>query len=222
MTYYLPNAARAWIEVIDSSGRRIRCLEAPGDAGLHRTAWDLRESAPVEWLAAREWNRGGEGPTVVPGHYTVRLHAAGGIADQPLEIRPDPRASWTQAQYVARYTFVKSLDDELSAIDVALNRLDGLLSGPSTPALRASAQDDKRTLTSGVINSEDDQLTPDRLRERLTILQGAIALSQGPPLPPHYREAAAIHAQFENSMASYRALLAAHNLPPDAKTGGCR
>jgi photosystem II stability/assembly factor-like uncharacterized protein len=222
MTYYLPNATRAWFEVIDSSGRRTRCLEAPGDAGLHRTAWDLRESPPVEWLKAREWNRGGDGPTVVPGHYTVRLHAAGGIADQPLEILPDPRATWTQAQYVERYTFVKSLDDELSAIDVALNRLDGLLSGPSTPALRASAQDDKGTLTSGVINSEDDQLTPDRLRERLTILQGAIALSQGPPLPPHYREAAAIRAQFENSMASYRALLAAHNLPPDAKTEGCR
>ena len=76
--------------------------------------------------------------------------------------------------------------------------------------------------TSGVVNSEDDQLMPDRLRERLTILQGAIALSQGPPLPPHYREAAAIHAQFESAMSAYRAFLSAHHLPPDADTGECR
>ena len=58
------------------------------------------------------------------------------------------------------------------------------------------------------MNSEDDLLSPDRLRERLTILQGVVALSQGPPLPPHEREAAAIHAQFETAMSSYRAFLA--------------
>ena len=118
---------------------------------------------------------------------------------------------------------MKSLDDELSAIDVALNQL--------ALRLRASrvAQDDKiaaakvqAMFTSGVVNSEDDQLMPDRLRERLTILQGVIALSQGPPLPPHYREAAAIRAQFETAMGAYRAFLAAHHLPPDAKTGECR
>jgi len=80
----------------------------------------------------------------------------------------------------------------------------------------------RRLFTSGVVNSEDDQLMPDRLRERLTILQGAIALSQGPPLPPHYREAAAIHAQFETAMAAYRTFLAAHHLSPEGPTEECR
>ncbi len=75
--------------------------------------------------------------------------------------------------------------------------------------------------TSGVVNSEDDLLMPDRLRERLTILQGAVALSQGPPLRPHEREAAAIHAQFEHAMAAYRAFLASHHLPPDNKQEAC-
>jgi hypothetical protein len=72
------------------------------------------------------------------------------------------------------------------------------------------------------MNSEDDLLVPDRLRERLTILQGVVALSQGPPLPPHEREAAAIHAQFDGAMAAYRAFLAAHNLPPDRKQEVCK
>ena len=208
LTYYLPAPARAWIEVLDATGRRVRCLNVPGDGGVERAAWDLTETPPVPWLAARDWNRGGSGPTVVPGRYTMRLHAGARVAQQALEVKPDPRAAWTQAQYVARYEFVKSLDDELSVIDVALNRIDDA-------RLR-------RLFTSGVVNSEDDQLMPDRLRERLTILQGAIALSQGPPLPPHYREAAAIHAQFETAMAAYRTFLAAHHLSPEGPTEECR
>jgi hypothetical protein len=164
-------------------------------------------------LHARQWNRGGDGPTVVPGRYTVLLRAGATKIEEPLKLRPDPRAAWTQAQYVARYQFVKALDDELSAIDVALNRMDGL------PYRDKSVYS---MFTSGVVNSEDDLLMPDRLRERLTILQGAVALSQGPPLPPHVREAAAIHAQFENAMTAYRAFLAAHHLPSDQPQEVCQ
>ncbi len=232
VTYYLPSPAPATIEVLDSSGRRVRCLDAPGDAGVHRVSWDLTETAPVAWLRARDWNQGSSGPTVLPGHYTVVLHTlrqaqgdsrpvrGATVVKQPLDVRADPRAAWTQAQYLARYQFIKALDDELSEIDVALNRLDRL-------ALRA--QDDtgrdaarvRSMFTSGVVNSEDDLLMPDGLRERLTILAGVVALSQGPPLPPHQREATAIHAQFENAMAAYRVFLAAHNLPPDSKQEAC-
>ncbi len=211
VTYYLPSGARTWLEVFDANGRRIRCLESPGDAGVQRVAWDLTETPAVPWLRARDWNRGAAGPTVVPGRYTIRLHAGAAGVDQSLEVRPDPRAAWTQAQYVARYEFLKSLDDELSAIDVALNRLDKMRDAARVYAM----------LTSGAVNSEDDLLEPDSLRERLTILQGVLALSQGPPLSPHEREAAAIHAQFETAMAAYRAFLAAHNLPPDRKQEVC-
>ena len=216
ITYYLPSPARAWIDVLDANGRRVRCLDVPGDVGVHRTAWDLTETEPVPWARSRDWNSGGDGPSVVPGRYTVVLHAAASTVRMPLQVSPDPRAAWTQAQYVARHEFVKSLDDELSSIDTALNRLDSLSGVPSFERLRMT-----RVLTSGVVNSEDDQLKPDRLRERLTILQGVVALSQGPPLAPHQREAAAIHTQFESAMASYRAFLDAHNLPPDPKQEVC-
>jgi hypothetical protein len=212
VTYYLPATATARIEVFDANGRRVRCFEGSGDAGVQRTSWDLTETAPVPWQRARAWNRGGDGPTVVPGRYTVALQVGATRVEEPLEVRPDPRAGWTQAQYLARYQFVKALDDELSAIDTALNRMDGL---PYRDAALYSM------FTSGVVNSEDDQLMPDRLRERLTILQGVVALSQGPPLPPHEREAAAIHAQFETAMTAYRAFLAAHDLPPDKPLEVC-
>ena len=122
ITYYLPSATNASAEIFDAQGRRVRCFDLAGGAGVQRSVWDLTETPPVEWRHAREWNRGGAGATVVPGHYIVRLHAGETNLEQPLEVRPDPRAAWTQAQYVERYDFVTGLNDELSAIDTRSER----------------------------------------------------------------------------------------------------
>ncbi len=217
-SYYLPTAARSWVGIAGANGRTVRCFIVPGDAGVERTAWDLTEEPPVPWLRARDWNRGGAGPTVVPGTYSIALHAGSRVFERALEVKADPRAVWTQEQYVARHAFVAQLDDMLSRIDVALNRLDAL-----PPAMRrqTDASSVYAALTSGVVNSEDDQLVPDRLRERLTILLGTIALSQGPPLPPHERELAAIRVQFDAATRLYDAFLTAHHLPPDRLPSTC-
>ncbi len=213
LTYYLPAQSASWIEVLDADGRRVACLAAPGDPGVQRTAWDLSETGPVPWLRAREWNQGSDGPTVVPGRYSVTLHAGSRAVTQPLDVQPDPRAHWTQADYLARYRFVRELDDELSAIDVALNRLDSLRKARSILVFPNALY---ALFTSGIVNSEDDLLVPDRLRERLTTLQGVVDLSQGPPTPAQEREASAIRAQYENAMTSYQKFLTANNLAPPA------
>jgi hypothetical protein len=126
--------------------------------------------------------------------------------DELVAVQPDPRAHWSQEQYVARYRFLRELNDELSSIDTALNHLDALRSHVSN-ALRKQIDGVYGQLTSGVVNSEDDLLMPDRVRERITILQGDVALSQGPPLPPHLREAAAIRVDYGRAMAAYNQLL---------------
>jgi photosystem II stability/assembly factor-like uncharacterized protein len=209
LTYYLPaKTADTWIEILDAQGRRVRRFDAPGDAGLNRTSWDLLEEAPVAWNAARDWNKTWTAPMVVPGSFTVRLHAGTQTAGRRLAVAADPRAHWTQADYVARHDFLSSLDDELSQVDVALNRLDAMR--PAASAARRKAIDAIHSrLTSGIVNSEDDQWRPDQLRERLTILLGVVALSQAPPLPPHLREAADIRTEFETVMTAYHSFLKA-------------
>jgi photosystem II stability/assembly factor-like uncharacterized protein len=212
VSYYLPHAVRDGVilEVRDASGESVRTLHESGSAGLHRIAWDLGSEPPVPWRRAREWNRGpGSGPTVVPGTYSITLAtltSPKGTISEHLSVQPDPRAHWTQAEYVARYQFLRELNDELSDVDSALNRLDTLRARGS-PTLRSQVDGVYALLTSGVVNSEDDMLAPDRVRERLTILQGDVALSQGPPLAPHLREAAAIRLQFQRAMAAYNQLL---------------
>ena len=210
ISYFLPRRTRpVSLEVLDDRGRPVRMLHGPGAPGVNRVWWDLGSEPPVPWRRARAWNRGsGAGPTVVPGTYTVRAQANASVLSQAVVVRPDPRASWSQADYAARYQLLRELDDELSTIDAALNHLD---------ALRAGAPHSKRQMlervysqfTSGVVNSEDALLMPDKLRERLTILQGTMALSQGPPLPPHLREAAAIRLDYQHAMAAYGQFLTA-------------
>jgi photosystem II stability/assembly factor-like uncharacterized protein len=222
ITYDLPTAAsHAWLEVRDEDGTTVRCLDAPGEAGIDRTSWDLTVTPPVEWESARAWNRGGSGATVPPGAYHVVLHAGSQTAVARLEIKPDPRAHWTQTDYEARYAFENQLNGELSAIDTALNRLDALRDARDRESVARDLAKVYSEFTSGVVNSEDDLLAPDRLRERLTTLQGVIALSQGPPTPAQEREASAIRAWFERAMAAYKHFLVVHHLPSDSPQRSC-
>ena len=64
----------------------------PKTTGLNRFTWDLTLAPPVD--PARQGGgggRGGNGPVVVPGNYTLRLAAGGKTTTQPLVIRADPR-----------------------------------------------------------------------------------------------------------------------------------
>lgn len=69
---------KVWLFIEDSAGRVVRRLSGPTGKGLHRLAWDLREpsTGPVSLTQAPRapWSRGGGGPLVIPGTYTVRLH----------------------------------------------------------------------------------------------------------------------------------------------------
>ncbi len=105
LTYYLarrrPGDAKVVLTVDDADGKMVRQIDGASKAGLHRTAWDLRETPPPapqgqgqragEAAAARvqrrlskaknsrrrraavEADEEGKGPLVKPGTYTVTL-----------------------------------------------------------------------------------------------------------------------------------------------------
>jgi hypothetical protein len=157
----------------------------------------------------------------------VRLYAGGAKLERSVEVKADPRAPWTQADYVERRDFLRELYGWLSHIDVALNDLDAArarlaarvsalrAAGKTTSALRddaallRQARAVSAELSSNPRNSEDDQWRPDRVRERLlSLIDVYSALSLGPPLAPHRQEAAGIEQQYERAMADYQAFLA--------------
>lgn len=206
-------AGPARIAVTDADGAPVRTLHVRLRPGIDRFTWDLAAQPPVPWKRTGSWNQGpSDGPPVVPGTYTIAVQTGATSVQAAVNVLPDPRAPWSAADYAQRYAFLRQLDDELSEIDVALNRLDADRAHASPTQMHA-IDAAYAVLTSGVVNSEDDQWMPDRLRERVTILQGDVALSQGPPLPPHEREAAAIHMEFVRAMSQYHQTREAYHLP---------
>lgn len=66
----------AMLTITDADGRVVRRLTGPARAGMHRVQWDLRFSgqSPVAAAAGNGGGRrGGRGPMVTPGSYTVAL-----------------------------------------------------------------------------------------------------------------------------------------------------
>jgi len=210
ISYFLPHAphVRPVAEIIDGGGHVVRRMRGTKSGGINRIAWNLTEDAPLPWFAAREWNRGPtSGPEVVPGRFTIAL-LAGAAPPQRTELTvlPDPRSHWTLAQMTDRRNFPRTLHAELSSIDRTLNALDALgrqLAAHPDPALDARRRRAGARFTSSPLNSEDQLLFADRLRERLQNLLGDVSLSQSPPTPAHRTEAAQIRALFIAARAAY-------------------
>ena len=226
--FYLPHPSKKapTITIADASGRSVARVQGSNSAGINRVAWDLTETAPESWRIARAWNQGPSGQTVIPGTYRATLEVDGRVITRTFKVKPDPRARWTQADYVERHAFLSSLLGEVDRIDKALNHLDALrgtlarkietLKSAHAPAAQIqSAQDLARRaqvvyaeITSSPRNSEDNMWRADKVRERLLILLDAYDLqSQGPPSAAHKRETSEIRPLLDAAMLDYRILI---------------
>ncbi len=92
------------LTVSDLEGNVVRRLEAPGQAGFHRVAWDLR-FPPPDPVSLEEpgpqppWAGPAQGPLAAPGRYRVRLErvveGAATPLGEPQEVDLVPLENWT-------------------------------------------------------------------------------------------------------------------------------
>ncbi|MBW7932169.1 MAG: hypothetical protein H3C62_00880 [Gemmatimonadaceae bacterium] len=112
--YYLPTSytGAVTLDFLDTKGNVVRSYTATDaapaaaaggrfgggaarltkNAGMNRFIWDLSTTGPWTAGGAGGFGRGGSGPTVVPGKYTVRL-TTGTAQTRPLTVRIDPRSA---------------------------------------------------------------------------------------------------------------------------------
>jgi len=228
LSFYLgaPARARPTIEIVDASGHVARHLAGSYDtaegrkyfvtnvAGVNRLAWDGLEDPPVKWRGTTRANRGpDDGPEALPGMYTVRLHVDGVRLKRRFELAPDPASPWTLAQLSERHAFLSGLFAEFSQIDVLLNRIDdeqrrlGRAADAAAVAKRERLANARAMLTSDARNDEDSIGRPDRVREQLGGLIGALGGSFGPPLAAHLAAAAELKTVFDETLAQARGAL---------------
>ncbi|HKU81444.1 MAG TPA: hypothetical protein VJP76_04665, partial [Candidatus Tumulicola sp.] len=221
------------VEILDSAGAVIRHVSGthkvrgkevgyvPNKVGINRYVWDFHEDGPVQWMgAAREEYRGPKvGALVVPGTYTVRIALGGKTLEQKLVVKPDPRDSWTQAQYEASHAFATKYLGDYGKIDTVLNNLDALkasLAGASAAASKAgnaalvsqiagaesSRAEIFSSFTADYHNDEDSIQRPGALREDVPST-GFILRSGQPPTAALLDYAARFDTAYAAAFAKY-------------------
>lgn len=233
LTYYLskPAKQRPELDVVGLNGRPIRRLAGTHDVageqkpyltnreGLNRLTWDLLEDGPVRWTGAAHDYRGPDGGAeAVPGTYTLRLKVDGRVYSRTVEVKPDPRAPWTQPDYQARRDFLTKLFSEYSRLDTALNSLDrmrkqagersksagaGSSIAAQSDALIKRAFEVQASITSNPQNDEDNLLYADKARERVKNLIDQLGGSLGPPLAAHRQQVAEVDADVDAAMSVF-------------------
>ncbi|MBK6487728.1 MAG: hypothetical protein IPF98_12810 [Gemmatimonadetes bacterium] len=158
ISYFLRTPPRDSVRltVRDGQGTEVRTLSAPGATGVNRVAWDLRSAAPAAprsaepvdpELAARaaRFGRGGAGPYVVPGDYTVTARIDGTDYTTPLRVAVDPRANVTLADLVAQRDAADGLVKTTSEVSQIIDRTNDLLRQLTAlqANLRRNAPDEK-------------------------------------------------------------------------------
>ncbi|MBV9278080.1 MAG: hypothetical protein JOZ97_07600, partial [Candidatus Eremiobacteraeota bacterium] len=254
VTFYLskPASRNPTAEVLDGHGRVVRTFrshtedgkEVPdltNQAGFNRFSWDLTEDKPVAWDSTGDWNQFTSGATVVPGRYSIVLHADGRTLRAPIIVHRDPRDDATLLDHVARYRLEHQLYADWSRIDTALNTLSTVQresearkvalqkAGATDSALIAQLDASKSraaalqsTLTSNPKSDQDDDFLKDVLRERV---QAHLFLFDTfkRPTAEEEREGRALHAltnervhavsAFVSGLDAVNAQLARLNLP---------
>jgi len=136
--------ASAEIEILDSTGAVIRRMPGPAGSGLNRVSWDLREDPP-DLGVANAMERGArlQGIEVLPGPYTVRVKLAGGEAEAPLEVRPDPRVEIFMADRVRKQEAVRLGMDLLVAGERVRERSREIAEAVERVLSRVASRDDQ-------------------------------------------------------------------------------
>jgi photosystem II stability/assembly factor-like uncharacterized protein len=219
------------LQIVDARGRVVRRIagthdeagedvpNVPNAAGYNRVDWALDEDPPTPWRRIAPWDRGPDtGVPALSGTYTLRMLRDGQAYAQKIVVLRDRRVASAQDE-LRGYRFQKSMYDELSALDGALNALDNVrvqlpdrLTAIKDPALadraRAVLAEAKRvegTISSQPVNDQDDDFLEDLLRER--VLTFIYDLAPGTPTAAQLAEGAALQRQGTAALAGYRAFV---------------
>lgn len=226
VTYYLTTEVKKLAaEVLDSRGRVVKRFSAKdltGQAGYNRFGWDTTEDKPADWNFTPPWNKGVDsGAPVLPGTYTIVVHAGSQSLRQNVTVQQDPRTHYTLAQLRASQNAVRSVLQDFDRVDKALNMLSTVLNEAPlrVKALTAARQGALAlrvadvsaqakmlllSITENPQNDQDNDFLTDVLRERLQT-QLFTFDSYAPPTDAQVQENAQLHRLTIDRMAAVNA-----------------
>ncbi len=111
-------------EYVKDETEQLKGLALPKGEGVQRALWTLAwDGAEMIPNARLDSGYPGQGPTAVPGNYTVRLTVDGKSASAPLVLRPDPRLAVPQADLEEQLRFSLQVRDAVTRLTRDVVRL---------------------------------------------------------------------------------------------------
>jgi photosystem II stability/assembly factor-like uncharacterized protein len=190
ITYYFKEKPKESIpvnlEILDEAGRQIRILKnIPREAGLNRVNWDLRFEGPRprrEMRAEEDFFfRGPQGPQVLPGTYTARLHLGDRTFERPVGVRLDPTVQVSLDALQIQQNFAFGLRDIQSFINDGLRALDSL--AKQLDERKDTVREQGEKFPSEVLDAIESHLKKiESIQESLARPEGRAFWSEGPRL----------------------------------------
>jgi hypothetical protein len=119
------------IVVTDAQGRPVATKYGESKQGLNRFVWNMRYDGPKDLTFEKqpppsEFFERGVGPHVLPGSYKITVTVKGESRSATAEVLADPRLKLDPAEFREEVRAGLEARNELSALNDALNRTDGL------------------------------------------------------------------------------------------------
>ncbi|HUA09224.1 MAG TPA: hypothetical protein VMA98_08125 [Candidatus Acidoferrales bacterium] len=156
------------------------------EPGMNSFLWDMRYPPATEVrgfhpVTTDDFSDSTQGPTILPGAYTVVLDYGGKKTQQSFTVKLDPRLHPSDGELDARLALATQIRDTLDQLDRAVN---------TALAARATASPHKRAQIDDAVSqavdlvfdsSEADVVFPTRVRDQLAFLMNSLDLAYQAP-----------------------------------------
>ncbi len=210
----------------ESDFGRPQARALPIEAGLNRFVWDLQYEGSSRVPHSPLWGGNTDGPIALPGNYQVKLTVQGKSYTAPLEIKPDPRVTATQADLEkqfdlrlkirGRVTQAHDTINQIRDIRAQINALNKRVEGqPQAKAVaEAGKQLDKKmteveeVLVQTKAKSNQDVLNyPIRLNNYLVALGRVVESADGAPTQASFDVFNMLSRQLDEQLGKWREIL---------------
>jgi hypothetical protein len=146
------------------------------------------------------------GPTIVPGTYTVALNYGGKTSQQTFEVKLDPRIKSAPGDLDARLALAQQISGTLGALNQAINAAMAARAQAS-PATRAQIDALVAKFAQFQVHSDEgDLLHETELRDHLTFLMNELDLAYQPPTAAEQSAYAGLKAEADAAIAQLNAI----------------
>jgi photosystem II stability/assembly factor-like uncharacterized protein len=217
------------VSIADKAGKTIRTLRnGPKTAGLNRVTWDLRYDGPHQIAGAGEDEenpyRFAGGPYVMPGDYTVKVHAAGRDLTKTVKVGMDPRVPVSMADLQTQLEAALTLREMMSKANLTIEHANSLIEQLTALSDRLKKQKGPAALAEqvkaaldAVTKLRDDELTRPypsmgyrqypRVSEEIRSLSGSVSRAQAKPTDPETGRIKELTAELDTDVAALNRII---------------